>query len=46
MITNLDTGEAFPLSAAEEKIPRGWGWSPLSEHLIRRMELASGYEHV
>lgn len=36
MVTNLDTGEVIPLSAAEERIPQGHGWSPLSEHLIRR----------
>jgi hypothetical protein len=36
MIKNLDTGEVMPLSAAEERIPRGHGWSPLSEHLLRR----------
>ena len=36
MVTNLDTGEVIPLSAAEEKIPQGHGWSPLSEHLIQR----------
>jgi hypothetical protein len=36
MVTNLDTGEVIPLSAAEEKIPQGHGWSPLSEHLLRR----------
>lgn len=36
MVKNLDTGEVIPLSAAEERIPQGHGWSPLSEHLIRR----------
>ena len=36
MVKNLDTGEYIPLSAAEEKIPQGHGWSPLSEHLLRR----------
>lgn len=36
MVTNLDTGEVIPLSAAEERIPQGHGWSPLSEHLLRR----------
>ena len=36
MVTNLDTGEVIPLSAAEEKIPQGHGWSPLSEHLLQR----------
>ena len=38
MVKNLDTGEMIPLSAAEERIPRGHGWSPLSEHLMRRTE--------
>ena len=36
MVTNLDTGEVIPLSAAEERIPQGHAWSPLSEHLLRR----------
>ncbi len=35
-IKNLDTGEVMPLSAAEDRIPRGNQWNPLSEHLIRR----------
>ena len=42
MVTNLDTGEVIPLSAAEERIPQGHVWSPLSEHLRRRTrELAA-----
>ena len=38
MVKNLDTGEVIPLSAAEERIPQGHGWSPLSEHLMLRTE--------
>lgn len=47
MVTNLDTGEVIPLSAAEERIPKGHGWSPLSEHLLRRTkEMAEALVHA
>ena len=41
MVKNLDTGELIPLSAAEERIPRGWS-NPLAEHLKQRTSELEG----
>ena len=33
IVKNLDTGDSFPLSVVDEKIPLG---NPLNQHLYRR----------